>query len=171
MSTDITKKFLKSKRRENKKKAYSFRLSRSAEADLLRLCEQNDDVSMSNVVAEALHFAYVNGMYGADRYRIVRETASPTVLPTKGIKEKRQESKEAWCVEFGGKVENGQCKYTKYETTAMGEVVKNTRTQLIDVMPEDKDGFARHILGSFATISEAEFAYQEQAKKKSDDKK
>lgn len=162
-----SKEYFRSRRKvKSKSTAYSITLRNQAEAALIALFDQNEEANVSQVIADALIFAHTNNMY-INRYKMQDApiiTDGSQVAPPKTSKELSMERKVDWCKEFGGEVDldKGTCTYTKYETTALGQIVRNTRSQAIKVMPVSYEDFRKTVIGGFASVGEAEFAFNKQ---------
>lgn len=124
-----------------------------------QLLEKKPELNASQVVADAIRFAYKHGVYD-ERERTARQTiSSDEVLESK--KSKPQE-REEWCAKYGGEVSGQMCKYTKYEITPTGHIVKATQALPIKQLPDTEDEFRKFLLGKFGTVGQAESAYQAQ---------
>ncbi len=85
----------------------------------------------------------------------------PATMSIVGAENKKKaQSKEDWCVAFGGEVKNGVCHIHKYETTFSGHVDKNIRLQSIASFPNDREEFRKSMLENWETVEEAEAAYK-----------
>lgn len=127
-----------------------------------QLLEKKPELNASQVAADVIRFAYKHGVYD-EQERPARQTiSSDEVIESK--KAKPQE-REDWCTKYGGTMNGGLCKYTKYEMTPTGHLVKAEQSLPIKQMPDTEDEFRKFILGKFGTVGQAESSYQAQLAK------
>ncbi len=155
--------------RKNKKKAPKERLTvmigEVVKGYLYKLAEQRPDKSATEIVNDALTFAYQNDIYleGRTALNDLREARGlPLVAKPEGSRRPIAMDKKRWCEQYGGVCDGVNCVYTKYEVTPLGRVVKNQRSEPLRSMPESEVDFCKSILGGFATVSEAEVAFEKQ---------
>lgn len=149
------------RRTAQKKMRIMFSLTQSAYEDLLRLSEQLPEDTASQIVCKALRFAVASDMtkpmndYTAT-LRAQRKQPAPSADGVEIV------DKKTWCEMFGGSSDGVNCAYNKYELMVNGQLVKNQRQFPLRMMPNTKDDFRKEILGGFATLSQAEEAYEKQ---------
>lgn len=154
------------KRKQLKKVRLTVTVSASAMDALHRLHETNTEASASQMVGDAIIFAERMEMYKPVRRfeNDLRVESGRLPKPlTKGVGS--LEEKKEWIVMYGGEHDNINAKFVKYEVTPTGTIVRNPQVVPLKSMPTIQDEFRKMILGNFATVSQAETAFEIQGEK------
>jgi hypothetical protein len=154
------------KRKSRKKVRLSITVSQDVIDSIHRLFEQEPDKTASQIVSEAVRFAEAVGIYKPVRRfeNDVRvETGRPAKPLVKGVG--TLEEKKEWIVMYGGEHDGINAKFMKYEVTPTGNVVRNPQVMPLKSMPSSQDEFRKMILGRFATVNQAESAFETQPTK------
>lgn len=127
-----------------------------------QLLEKKPEMTASQVAADVIRFAHKHGVYDEREFNIKQTVSSDEVVESKKSKPNEREN---WCTKYGGEVTGQLCKYTKYEITPTGAIVKAQQALPIKQMPDTEDEFRKYLLGKFGTVGQAESAYQAQISK------
>lgn len=151
------------KRKSRKKVRLSITVSQDVIDSIHRLFEQEPDKTASQIVSEAVRFAEAVGIYKPAR-RFENDVRVETGKPLmKGVGP--TEDKKEWIVMYGGEHDGINGKFMKYEVTPTGTIVRNMQTIPLKSMPSTQDEFRKMILGMFATVNQAETAFETQGEK------
>lgn len=115
--------------------------------------ENNQMFSKTMCLRLAAHYCSINNI------EFIAQSMATMTIKSAEVKKKAQ-SKEDWCVAFGGEVKNGVCEINKYETLITGHVAKSFRPQSIASFPIDRDEFKKSVLENFESVEDAEIAYK-----------
>lgn len=155
--------------RKNRKKAPKQRLTvmigETTKGQLFKLSEQRTEKTATDIVIDAIAFAFKHDMYKEEREAenaLNAERGVPLAEAPKGSRRPIAMDKKTWCEQYGGTCDGVNCVYDKYEVTLMGRVVKNRLSQPLRSMPDNEADFCKSVLGGFSTVSEAEVAFEEQ---------
>lgn len=130
---------------------------------LMVLMEQEPGNTISQIVGDALRFAKEIDMYGPRRDFVARMQVAQNRVPTVEASHRPiVVDKKIWCTSYGGTCDGINCTYNRFEVTASGVVVRNQITMPVRSMPENEDDFRKSVLGGFATLHEAEVAFDSQ---------
>lgn len=136
------------------KQRYSFMLSESATNALIALLGDMPEHSASQVVGDALRFAFTNEMYKV--FGAIPKSKRSIIANT--------DSRERWCFDCGGESNGVTCRFTKYEKTPTGMVARSPNVEVpLKQLPHEQVAFRKFILGGFASVDIAEEAYKAQA--------
>ncbi len=161
--------------RDLRKKAKKVRVTASLGTNsydaLVSLMEKEPNATISQIIGDSIVFAHINNMYAQRMlippiYEVSAGKASQqTKMPQPSTVRSTQitPNKEQWCADCGGYVDGTMCRFNKYEVTATGTVVRNEISMPIRTMSDNEADFRKSILGGFATVSEAEVAFENQA--------
>lgn len=148
-------------RKQNKVRLI-FSVSQDTFNVFAQLLEKKPEMNASQVAADAIRFAYKHGIYDERELNVKQTVSSDEVVESKKSKPNEREN---WCTKYGGEINGQMCKYTKYEITPTGAIVKATQALPIKQMPDTEDEFRKYLLGKFGTVGQAESAYQAQVAK------
>lgn len=153
-------------RKQFKKIRLTVTVSQEAMNALHRLHEQEPEKSASSIVSEAIRFSDKLEMYKPIRRfeNDVRQEIGREPRPlVKGVG--TLDDKKEWIAMYGGEHDGINVKFTKYEVTPMGTVMRNPQVIPLKSMPSTQDEFRKMILGKFATVNQAETAFEKQGDK------
>lgn len=155
--------------RRNQKKSPKQRLTtmigETTKSQLFKLSEQRPEKTATDIVVDAIEFAYKYDMYKESREQINAlriDRGVPLAEAPKGAHRPIAIDKKTWCELYGGTSDGVNCVYNKYEVNLLGRVTKDKISQPLRTMPENEVDFCKSILGGFATVSEAEVAFEKQ---------
>lgn len=125
------------------------------------LMDKRSELYASQIFSDVVRFAYQHGVYDERSYAGKEMVSSDSIIASKKPNPKEREE---WCTKFGGEMNGGLCKYTKYEITPTGHIVKAQQSLPVKQMPDSEDEFRKFLLGKFGTVGQAESAYQAQTR-------
>jgi hypothetical protein len=132
---------------------FTFNVTQDTYNKFAQIMEKRPHYFATHVFADVIDFAHRHGVYDERGFQVVSNEA---VLATK---QEKPEDREEWCAKYGGEMQGNICKYTKYEVTPTGTIMKLTQSLPIKQMPKTEDEFRKFILGKFGTAGQAESAY------------
>jgi hypothetical protein len=127
-----------------------------------QLMEKRTEYYAAQIFSDLVRFGYKHGVYDERSFNARDMVTSDEVVESKKSK---PANREDWCTKYGGTVNGIMCKYTKYEMTPTGHIVKATQALPLKQMPDSEDEFRKFLLGKFGTLGQAESAYENQSKK------
>ena len=157
--------------RELRKRVQRIRVTAALGPDaydaLVLLMEKQTNLNISQIIADCIKFSYANGIFETrviQPQQFVEQLGQVQGLPKTSSKQSTVAipKKEQWCIDCGGEADTNMCRFNKYEVTATGYIVRNQISVPLRSMPEDEVDFRKSVLGGFATLGEAEIAFEKQ---------
>lgn len=148
------------KRKQRQKVRLTISVSQDVVDCIHMLFEEEPDKTATQIISEAVRFAHRVGMYKPARRfeNDVRMETGKSLMKGVGPLEEKKE----WIAMYGGEHDNINVKFMKYEVTPTGTVVRNPQVIPLKSMPSNQDEFRKMILGKFATVNQAETAFETQ---------
>lgn len=174
-----------------KKKVYRTYVSLSQQSydDLLKLFELEPELQPSQIISKAIRFAYDNGLFRQVTAHIedkptedpllsinrdyevnpaIVESRNKFVKSQMTTREKKDQKIREAATMLGATCDGKNCNFIQYKQGITGNVTRGEQSLPIRSLPEEVELMRKFILGPFATVTEAEKAYE--AQQKEDDK-
>ncbi len=155
------------KRKSQKKVKMSLTVGQHTVDAIHRLFEQEPSKTASQIVADCVQFAETLEIYKpVRRYENdIRVELGKEPKPMGVGRLGSIEDKKIWASLYGAETDGINMKFMKYEVTPTGAVVRNQQVVPIKSLPSQQDEFRKVILGKFATLNQAESAFETQSEK------